>query len=115
MSIIITAKVELLTTFAAPFSTSMPISCAESVRPENCFMLKCARIPSRMTIEPSTTIPKSMAPRLRRLAETPKMRINIKPKSIANGITEATITPARMSPRKIINTRKTIIAPSMRL
>ena len=35
--------------------------------------------------------------------------------NIANGMTEATISPARTLPRKTINTRNTMIAPSIRL
>ena len=41
-------------------------------------------------MEPSTTIPKSIAPKLIRLAETPKIRISIKAKSMAS----PTTTPA---------------------
>ena len=66
-------------------------------------------------MEPSTTIPKSMAPRLIRLAVTLKRRIMMNAKSIASGMTEATISPARTLPRKIISTRKTMMAPSIRL
>ena len=68
-----------------------------------------------MTIEPSTTMPKSIAPRLMRFAETPKMRIMMKPKSIAMGMTEATMTLALTFPRKSRRTMKTMRAPSMRL
>ena len=68
-----------------------------------------------ITIEPSTTIPKSMAPRLIRLAETPKIRIMINAKSMAKGMTEATMSPALTLPRKMMSTTKTINAPSMRL
>ena len=35
--------------------------------------------------------------------------------SMANGMTEATISPARTLPKKTINTRNTMIAPSIRL
>ena len=49
------------------------------------------------------------------LADTPNTRIRIKAKSIANGITEATINPARTLPRNRINTKNTIMAPSTRL
>ena len=72
-------------------------------------------MPSTMTMEPSTTIPKSMAPRLIRLADTPKTRIRIKPKSKASGMTEATITEALTLPRKSISTTNTMSAPSIRL
>ena len=68
-----------------------------------------------ITMEPSTTIPKSMAPRLIRLADTPKMRIRMKPKSMARGMTEATIMLARTLPRNSISTTNTMMAPSTRL
>lgn len=42
-------------------------------------------MPSRITIEPSTTIPKSIAPRLIRLADTPNTLMSMNPKSIAHG------------------------------
>ena len=44
-----------------------------------------------------------------------KAATSVKPTNIANGITEATITPALTFPRKTISTRNTIIAPSIRL
>ena len=72
-------------------------------------------MPSSITIDPSTTIPKSMAPRLIRFADTPNTLISMKPKSIAKGITDATMTPALTFPRKTTNTMNTIIAPSTRL
>ena len=72
-------------------------------------------MPSKITIEPSTTIPKSIAPKLIRLAVTPKQRIRMKANSIAKGMTEATITPARTLPKKSISTTKTINAPSTKL
>ena len=110
-----TAKAELFTTCDAPISTSFSISSLVSVLPASRLEKRCARMPSSMTIEPSTTMPKSIAPRLMRLAETPKIRIMMKPKSMARGMTEATIMPARTLPRKMMRTRKTISAPSIRL
>ena len=46
---------------------------------------------------------------------TPKQRIRMNANSIANGMTEATIMPARTLPKKIISTTKTIKAPSTKL
>ena len=59
-------------------------------------------------------MPKSIAPKLIRLADTPNIRIRMKPKSMASGMTEATISPALTLPRKTISTMKTMNAPSMR-
>ena len=44
----------------------------------------------------STTIPKSMAPRLMRLAEMPKYFMPIRANSMASGMIELTINPARI-------------------
>ena len=115
IKIISTAKVAERTTLLAPASTSSAISSAVSVRPCSLRLYKWAKIPSKITIEPSTTIPKSIAPKLIRLAVTPKQRIRMNANSIANGMTEATIMPARTLPKKIISTTKTIKAPSTKL
>ena len=50
-----------------------------------------------------------------RFADTPNILIRINPKSIAIGITDATMTLALTFPRKSISTTKTMSAPSMRL
>ena len=106
-----TANVALRTTFEAPLATSASISsCVSFLRSPRPY--RWARMPSRITIEPSTTIPKSMAPKLMRLADTPKMRIRINPNNMANGMTEATISPARILPKNSIKTTKTMRAPS---
>ena len=55
-----------------------------------------------------------MAPRLIRLADTPNILIIMNPKSMARGITDATISPALTFPRNMISTRNTIMAPSIR-
>ena len=109
-----TANVALLTTLVAPTSTSWFISSIVNLRPIIFLLYIWARIPSRMTMEPSTTIPKSIAPRLIRLADTPKILIIIKPNSMASGMTDATMRPARIFPRKIMRTRNTMMAPSIR-
>ena len=54
---------------------------------------------SIITTAPSTTIPKSMAPRLIRFAETPNTAMPMKPNSSEIGITAATIKAARTLPR----------------
>ncbi len=64
--------------------------------------------------DPSTTRPKSIAPRLIRLAETPKTSIHPKAKSIERGMTEAVISPARQFPIKSTSTNMTMIPPSKR-
>ena len=110
MRMMSTAKAAPFITLAAPcFTTSVLFSEAEERS------APYANIPSIITIEPSTTIPKSMAPKLIRLADTPKMRIRMKAKSIDRGITDATISPARTLPRKMMSTKNTITAPSIRL
>lgn len=111
----ITAKVAERTTLPAPAMICSSICLWESFRPRFWRLYRWARIPSTITIEPSTTMPKSMAPRLIRLAETPNTRMRMKAKSIASGMTDATIRPARTLPRKTISTTKTMIAPSIRL
>ena len=110
-----TANVAERTTPEAPFSTSSSISVPDKVRPFSLLLYRWASMPSTITMEPSTTIPKSIAPRLIRLAVTPKIRIRMNANSIASGMTEATISPARMLPKKMISTTNTIIAPSIRL
>ena len=110
-----TAKVAERTTLPAPAMICSSIILRESVVPRFWRLYRWARMPSTITIDPSTTMPKSMAPRLIRLAETPNSRMRMKAKSIASGMTDATISPARTFPRKRIRTRKTMIAPSIRL
>ncbi|MCY1460925.1 hypothetical protein D9M71_785250 [compost metagenome] len=53
-----------------------------------------------------------MAPRLIKFPLTPKAFIKITANNIANGITEATINPARRFPKNKIKTKITINAPS---
>lgn len=95
-----TANVAERTTPEAPFSTSSSISVPDKVRPFSLLLYRWASMPSTITMEPSTTIPKSIAPRLIRLAVTPKIRIRMNANSIASGMTEATISPARMLPKR---------------
>ena len=60
-------------------------------------------------------IPKSIAPRLIRLAETPNTRIRMKAKSNDSGMTDAVIRPPRTLPNSNTNTNITINAPSVKL
>ncbi len=55
-----------------------------------------------------------MAPKLIKLALTPKTFIRAKANNIAKGMAEATINPALKFPKKITNTKMTISAPSIR-
>ena len=59
-------------------------------------------------------IPKSIAPRLIKFAQTPNTFIRMKAKSSDNGIVEATIKPPRQLPNKNTNTKITISAPSIK-
>ncbi|MNL00965.1 hypothetical protein D3C87_1214170 [compost metagenome] len=63
---------------------------------------------------PSTISPKSIAPKLIKLALTPNKRIIPNAKSMDNGIAEATIKPARRLPKKMTKTKITISAPSIK-
>ncbi len=71
-------------------------------------------VASTIITAPSTIKPKSIAPRLIRFPDTPKVYMSATAKSIASGITEATISPARRLPRKSTSTTITISAPSIR-
>ena len=62
---------------------------------------------STITTELSTTSPKSMAPRLKRLAAMPNCSIPEKAQSIESGMAKATISPARRFPRKMKRTAMT--------
>ena len=69
---------------------------------------------STITTDPSTTIPKSIAPRLIRLAARPNSRIPMKAKSIDSGITLATIRAPRTSPSSPSRTAMTRKPPCTR-
>ncbi len=71
-------------------------------------------IPSTMITAPSTIIPKSMAPKLIRFAQTPNILIKMKAKSKDSGITDAVISPPRMLPNNKTKTKITISAPSIK-
>ena len=70
---------------------------------------------STMITELSTTRPKSMAPRLMRLAEIPVIHIRFDANSIDSGIARETIKPARTFPRRTRSTPITNSPPSARL
>ncbi|MNX09611.1 hypothetical protein D3C86_393420 [compost metagenome] len=69
---------------------------------------------STIITAPSTINPKSNAPRLIKFPLTPKVFIIIMAKSIANGITEATINPALRFPKNNTKIKTTIKAPSIK-
>ncbi len=94
-----TSSISLLSNLLFPMRIRFSISCT---------------VPSTIITAPSTIIPKSMAPRLMRLAHTPKIFIRIKAKSRASGITEAVISPPRRLPSSSTSTKMTISEPSMR-
>ncbi|MNS45849.1 hypothetical protein D3C72_783270 [compost metagenome] len=71
-------------------------------------------VASTIITAPSTINPKSIAPKLMRLPDTPKKFISVMAKSIARGITEATTKPARRFPNNNTKTKMTISAPSAR-
>ena len=69
---------------------------------------------STMMTAPSTIRPKSIAPKLIRFADTPKICIIAKANKRHKGITEATIKPARQFPNNKIKINTTINPPSIR-
>ena len=71
-------------------------------------------VASTIMTAPSTINPKSIAPKLIRLPDTPNRFMSEKAKSRASGITEATISPALKLPSKSSKTKMTIKAPSIR-
>ena len=91
--------------------TSSSISCWLNTSP---FRWRCSRciMDSTMMTAPSTIKPKSIAPRLIKLAETPKICIIANAKRRHNGITDATIRPALKFPRSKTKIKTTINPPS---
>ena len=75
---------------------------------------KWCKVASTIITAPSTIKPKSIAPKLIRLALTPNTFIKPKANNIDKGMAEATINPARRFPRNKTNTNITIKAPSIR-
>ena len=70
---------------------------------------------SIITTDESTTMPKSMAPRLSRLAATPNRSIPLNANSIDSGMARATMNAARRLPRNRNSTHTTSSPPSNRL
>ena len=70
---------------------------------------------STMITELSTIKPKSIAPRLSRLAAMPDCSMTLPANSMASGIAVATIRPARRLPRNANSTATTSRAPASRL
>ncbi len=70
---------------------------------------------STMMTELSTMSPKSMAPRLSKLAAMPASTIMLPANSIESGMARATIRPARRLPRNTNRTAMTSSAPASRL
>ena len=69
---------------------------------------------STMITELSTISPKSIAPRLIKLAVMPVIAIRLAANSIDKGMATATINPARTEPNSSSNTRITSAPPSVR-
>ena len=69
---------------------------------------------STIITAPSIIIPKSMAPRLIKLASIPKIYIIERAKSKLSGMTEAMTNPERMLPKSSTTTKMTIRQPRMR-
>ena len=67
---------------------------------------------STMTMVASTMIPKSMAPMLKRLRETPASRMQMKAKSRDSGMTRAVRSAARTLSKNTSSTVTTITNPS---
>ena len=61
---------------------------------------------------PSTIKPKSIAPKLIKFADTPKIFISANANNKQSGITDATIKPARKFPNKSTRMKTTIRPPS---
>ena len=91
-------------------------SLSVSSRPRRCCSSpKRRRQFSMMITAPSTIRPKSSAPRLIRLPETPPRTMPVRVNSIASGITAAVISAARKLPSSANSTTTTSSAPSTRL
>ena len=82
--------------------------------PFKCLVSSCT-VPSTIITAPSTMMPKSIAPKLIRLAPTPKMRMRMNANRSDNGMTDAVTSPPRRLPSNTTSTKKTMSAPSVRL
>ncbi len=68
-----------------------------------------------MITEPSTIVPKSIAPKLMRFAEMPKMAMPRNANRSESGMVQATTRAARQLPRNASRTTMTSEAPMSRL
>ena len=104
---------------ATCFADFSIITCRSTLlrgRPSSCpFSDSRLMLDSVITTEPSTMIPKSIAPRLRRLAAIANSYIPMMAKSMARGITAATNSPARRLPKRTKRINTTRIAPAIKL
>ncbi len=104
------------TTRALDFAIDSSRSEGESFRPSSRWRsFSERRFASVMTTEPSTRMPKSIAPRLSKLAAIANSYIPCTANSIEIGIATATSRPARMLPKMTSNTTITSTAPITRL
>ncbi|MNV36833.1 hypothetical protein D3C71_1283260 [compost metagenome] len=102
-------------TSAVALAVSAKRSSRVMSRPSACWRSpKRRRQFSMMITAPSTIRPKSKAPRLIRLADTPPRAMPVRVNSIARGITAAVINAARKLPSSANSTTITSNAPSMR-
>ncbi len=109
----ISPKAALVRIFEADSNTSWSISAWVNFSVDFRKPKWCSVASTTMTA-PSTIKPKSIAPKLIKLALTPKTFISPSANSSASGIAEATIRPARKFPRNNTRTKITIKAPSIR-
>ena len=110
---IISPKAALFLILEADSNTSLSISSCVSL-PVIFRSPRWCMVASTMMTAPSTIRPKSIAPRLIKLADIPKTFIMPRANSIDNGMADATISPARKFPRNRTNTKITMSAPSIR-
>ena len=110
---IISPNAAELLIFCEEAITSVSISVCESRLPAFLTCRRCT-IASTIITAPSTINPKSIAPKLIRLADIPNKFIIETANSIARGMTEATINPALQLPSRRTNIKMTIKPPSIR-
>ena len=104
----------LLAPFAVILTVSSLASAGSNVDKYDRDDVNLKAINSTIITAPSMIIPKSIAPKLIRLASIPKMYIKESAKNKHNGITEATTKPLRQLPSIKITTKRTIRNPKIR-
>ena len=104
--------------FEAPSSVILFFKLCFSLaaRDRNCVfsLVTLNAINSTIMTAPSMIIPKSIAPKLIKLASTPNRYIKEKAKSKQRGMTEATMRPDRKFPNNKTTTKMTIRQPSIK-